>query len=184
MPEMQKVLARSRGGRGFLKIPHVSGSTTLGGIQHRLRKSLSAVVAQSTVIRYAYYVFVFALPFEGAIGGLSRLGLLLAGLTSFQPRLFLKSPPKAFWCFVVYLFVVAGLGLFTVLDAQQDTEFPSEFITQLFRLSPVVSVFLDRLQIDDRLNPLRKRSFIDIRLCLRAIGRSTTLWSYKLKKVR
>jgi O-antigen ligase len=102
---------------------------------------LSASLVPKAVIRYAYYGFIFALPFEGAIGGLSRLGLILIGLTFCQPRLFLKPPPKAFWCFVIYFFVVAGLGLFTIMGPQQDTGFTSELITLLFSFFQLLVFF-------------------------------------------
>jgi O-antigen ligase len=95
-----------------------------------------------TVICYAYYVFIFSLPLEGALGGLSLLGLILAGLTLWQPSLFFKALPKGFWCFVTYLFVVAGLGLLTVLDSQYDPEFARAVIIQLFRLLQLLVFFL------------------------------------------
>jgi hypothetical protein len=86
-------------------------------------------------------VFIFSLPFEGAIGGLSLLGLILVGVTIFQPRLFLSPPPKAFWCFVIYLLVVAGWGL-SISDAELDMEFTSALTTQVFRFSQLFIFFL------------------------------------------
>jgi O-antigen ligase len=114
------------------------------GLVNTRRGSVKALVGQlapKRIIRYAFYLFVFCLPFEGAIGGLSHIGFILAGSTVCQPKLFLKPLPKAFWCFVIYLFVVAVLGLAMTLDNQQDSEYTSGLITQLFRLSQLLVFF-------------------------------------------
>jgi O-antigen ligase len=67
------------------------------------------------VIRWLFYAFVLSLPFETLgegwfepttiLGGLLLLSVLL------QPGLFLRWPPKGFWCFIVYLYVFALLSL-------------------------------------------------------------------------
>jgi O-antigen ligase len=102
---------------------------------------VSAWILPKPLIRYAYYAFIFALPFESAIGGLSSVGLILFALTFSQPRIFQKRPPKAFWCFAVYLFVVAVLGLFGIVEAQQDSEFASELISLVFRFGQLLVLF-------------------------------------------
>ena len=92
---MQKVLhARLNSER--LKIVPTVGSSPLVGGQRRVVKSISSSVIPKAGIRYVYYLFIFSLPFEGAIGGLSHVGLVLLGLTVFQPRLFFKAPRKHF----------------------------------------------------------------------------------------
>jgi O-antigen ligase len=125
-----------------MKAPSATGFPMLLRSRGAIFKPLAASVVPKAVIRYVYYAFVFSLPFEEAVGGLSRLGMLLFGSTICQPRLFLKSAPKAFWCFVIHLFVVASLGLYMILATQQDTEFTSELITQLFRSSQLLVFFL------------------------------------------
>ena len=67
------------------------------------------------IICWLFYAFVLSLPFETVgegwfepttgLGGLLLLSVLL------QPGLFLRWPPKGFWCFIVYLYVFAALSL-------------------------------------------------------------------------
>ncbi len=93
------------------------------------------------IIRYAFYSFIFSVPFEGALGGLFLLGLILIASTLCQPALFLKTPPKAFWYFTTYLLVLAILGLFGVLKTPEDTEFTSTTVRQLFRFFQLLVFF-------------------------------------------
>ena len=67
------------------------------------------------LVRWAFYAFVFSLPFEtidfGPVEPPTVLGgLLLASGALLQPRLFLRWPPAGFWCFVVYLYLCLALG--------------------------------------------------------------------------
>lgn len=66
------------------------------------------------VIRWLFYAFVFSLPFEtvgvGVVEPTTILGALLALSTLLQPGLFLRWPPKGFWCFLVYLYIFAALS--------------------------------------------------------------------------
>jgi hypothetical protein len=94
-----------------------------------------------SIIRYAFYAFIFSVPFEGALGGLFLLGLALIGSTLCQPALFLKAPPRAFWCFAVYLVVMGVLAVSGVLEAPQDAEFRGAVVTQLFRFSQLLVFF-------------------------------------------
>lgn len=130
-----RLVGRPITGRGFVKSLTTDDFTTHVGIQ---LQTISGSILPKTVIRYAYYVFIFSLPFEGKIGGLSLLGLILAGVTMLQFRLFLQPAPKAFWWFALYLAVVAALGFLTILGTEQDTEFTSELIRQLFALSQLL----------------------------------------------
>ena len=67
------------------------------------------------VIRWLFYAFVGSLPFETISEGLVEpttvLGALLVLSALLQPGLFLRWPPKGFWCFIVYLYVFAALSL-------------------------------------------------------------------------
>lgn len=75
-------------------------------------------------IRYAFYLFVFAIPFETAstetvsmLGSiLMILGLVLTGAALLQPRVCFNPPPGAFWCFVGYLVFCLALGTTQNLD--------------------------------------------------------------------
>lgn len=95
------------------------------------------------IIRYAYYAFIFSIPFETASLGLipgqstlSRLiGLLFLAVAPLQPRLCFRWPPDAFWCFVVYLFIYVILGYL------QDPVFRSAMITRLFTLGQMLVLF-------------------------------------------
>jgi O-antigen ligase len=69
------------------------------------------------IIRWLFYAFIFSLTFETAgedigliepptvVGGLLMLSTLL------QPGLFLRWPPKSFWCFIVYFYLFVTMGL-------------------------------------------------------------------------
>jgi O-antigen ligase len=67
-----------------------------------------------------FYAFVFSLPFETVFEGLLEpttiLGALLLSTTLLQPGLFLRWPPKAYLCFLVYLYLFAA---FSVLEPSQ-----------------------------------------------------------------
>lgn len=75
-------------------------------------------------IRYAFYLFVFSIPFETAstetvsvIGSLPMiLGMALTGAALLQPRVCFNPPPGAFWCFVGYFIVCLALGTTQNLD--------------------------------------------------------------------
>lgn len=66
------------------------------------------------VIRWLFYAFVLSLPFETVSQGwfepTTILGALLLLSTLLQPGLFLRWPPKGFWCFLVYVYVFAALS--------------------------------------------------------------------------
>jgi O-antigen ligase len=72
------------------------------------------------VVRWVFYAFVFSLPFETVFEGLLEpttvLGALLLLTTLLQPGLFLRWPPKAYLCFLVYLYFFAA---FTLLEPSQ-----------------------------------------------------------------
>lgn len=66
------------------------------------------------ILRWVFYAFVFSLPFETVGGGTLEpptiLGALLVATTLLQPGLFLRWPPRAFWCFLIYLYLYVALG--------------------------------------------------------------------------
>ncbi|MEK6282930.1 MAG: O-antigen ligase family protein [Acidobacteriota bacterium] len=70
-----------------------------------------------TVIRWLFYAFIFSLTFEtagediGLIEPPTVVGGLLVLSTLLQPGLFLRWPPKSFWCFIVYFYLFVTLGL-------------------------------------------------------------------------
>ena len=69
------------------------------------------------IVRWLFYLFMFSLTFETAgenvglvepptvIGGLLVLSALL------QPGLFLRWPPKAFWFYIIYLYLFITMGM-------------------------------------------------------------------------
>lgn len=67
------------------------------------------------VIRWLFYGFVLTLPFETISEGWFEPTTILGGLlvlsALLQPGLFLRWPPKGFWCFIVYLYIFATLSL-------------------------------------------------------------------------
>ena len=68
----------------------------------------------SRFVRWAFYAFVFSLPFEtvgfGPLEPPTLIGGLLVGGALLQPKLFLRWPPAGFWCFAAYLYLFAALG--------------------------------------------------------------------------
>jgi hypothetical protein len=94
------------------------------------------------IIRYAYYAFVFSLPFENVdigIGGASTIsrmiGLMFLAVAPLQPRLCFKWPPHVFWCFAVYLFGYAMMGFL------QGPALQSAITTRLFTLVQLLILF-------------------------------------------
>jgi O-antigen ligase len=70
-----------------------------------------------TVIRWLFYAFIFSLTFEtagediGLVEPTTVVGGLLILSTLLQPGLFLRWPPKSFWCFIVYFYLFVTMGL-------------------------------------------------------------------------
>lgn len=91
-------------------------------------------------IRYAFYLFVFAIPFEtastgtvSAIGSIPMiLGMVLTGAALLQPRVCFNPPPGAFWCFVGYFVVCLALGL------TQNLDYIRPVLTKLFTLGQLL----------------------------------------------
>ncbi|MFN2491855.1 MAG: O-antigen ligase family protein [Pyrinomonadaceae bacterium] len=84
------------------------------------------------LIRLLFYGFVFLLPFETAGEGwlepTTIIGALLCLSTLFQPGLFLRWPPRGFWCFLVYLY------LFVTISAMEPEQYRRLTILNVFLL--------------------------------------------------
>jgi O-antigen ligase len=97
-------------------------------------------------IRYTFYAFIFSLPFEEAdvsIGvTLPKLfGLALAVLALLQPRVCYKPPPRAFWCFGIYLSIFVLSGAYLILVPPNVPEFSSSVIRLLVTLTQLLMLF-------------------------------------------
>lgn len=108
------------------------------------RASPSKVVARTVslpIIRYAYYAFIFSIPFESiALAdnflSVSKVPGLFFGLTAFlRPRVCFRRPPQAFWCFFWYLSVVVMMAPF------QEPQFTSQIISRLLTLTQLLLLF-------------------------------------------
>jgi O-antigen ligase len=92
-------------------------------------------------IRYTYFAFVLSLPFQAAdigigIGTLSRvIGLMLMMVALLQPSLCLRHPPKAFWYFLGYIYILLLLIFWHGFEAQQPA------IGRFFTLSQLLILF-------------------------------------------
>jgi O-antigen ligase len=88
------------------------------------------------VVRSVFYAFVFSLPFETIFQGLLEpttiLGALLLLTTLLQPRLFLRWPPKAYFCFLVYLYLFA---VFSLLEPSQYRSLSTQSLFVLAQLT-------------------------------------------------
>ena len=83
----------------------------------RRSSALYRSLGVSCLARWAFYGFVFSLPFETADIGLPYelpkiIGGFLLLAAFFQPRVCLRRPPAAFWCFAGYLLVCGVWGFF------------------------------------------------------------------------
>lgn len=93
-------------------------------------------------IRYAFYLFVLAIPFETAsaetvsiIGSIPMiLGMALTGAALLQPRVCFNTPPGAFWCFVGYLVLCLALG------TTQNIDYIRPVLMKLFTLAQLLVV--------------------------------------------
>ncbi len=91
-------------------------------------------------IRYVFYLFVLAIPFETAstesvslIGSIPMiLGMALIGAALLQPRVCFEPPPAAFWCFVGYFVLCLALGL------TQNLEYIRPVLTKLFTFAQLL----------------------------------------------
>ncbi|MGH7847686.1 MAG: O-antigen ligase family protein [Candidatus Binatia bacterium] len=97
-------------------------------------------------IRYTLYAFVFSLPFEevGLAAGstLPKLfGLALAAFALIQPKLCYKSPPKALWCFAIYVLAYAVSALYLILTPPQEPELIAALRGPLLRLIQLLILF-------------------------------------------
>jgi O-antigen ligase len=91
-------------------------------------------------LRWTFYLFVALLPLEGADFGLevsaARVsGLLLLGVALFQPRIFLRRPPAAMWCFLIYLYIYAALG------SLQNVAYHGEVVDRILTLLQLLLLF-------------------------------------------
>jgi O-antigen ligase len=95
-------------------------------------------IRPTRVIRWLFYAFVFSLPFETAGEGLLEpttiLGALLLLSTLMQPGLFLRWPPRGFWCFLVYLYLFAMLSMLELSQYSGLTAKNVFLLTQLTAL--------------------------------------------------
>lgn len=68
-----------------------------------------------TIVRWLFYAFILSLPFEtvgkGFLEPPTVLGGLLLASTLLQPSLFLRWPPKGFWCFIIYFYLFVTVGV-------------------------------------------------------------------------
>ena len=79
---------------------------------------ISVMSKVNASIRYAFYAFIMAIPFETAytdlvtiVGTIPLLiGIAFIGVALLQPRICFAPPPGAFWCFAGYVFAYVILG--------------------------------------------------------------------------
>jgi len=116
----------------------VALSNTSGFVQSNVRTRERGPLA---IILYAYYGFVFTVPFE-SVGfaddylSLSKIAGLLFGLTAcLSPRVCFRRPPKAFWYFIGYL------GIVTLMIPFQESAFTSLIISRLLTMTQLFILF-------------------------------------------
>jgi O-antigen ligase len=127
------------GGPGIRTMP--AGVTGATG-HHRMRSRSDDGVPRGpkTVVRLAFYAFVFSIPFETVdigvesdILSLSKIiGYLFILAALLQPQVCFRRPPRAFWCFVVYLLFFLALG------SLQEAEYQGLVYRRLFQLGQML----------------------------------------------
>jgi O-antigen ligase len=112
-------------------------------------KPFAGTRAPKRIILYAYYAFVFSLPFEMAevevAGGLLTLskflGYLFLIFTLLQRSLCFKKPPKAVWYFAAYLVICTIAGLFLVHAQRGDDQLPNLLLSRIFSRVQMLVLF-------------------------------------------
>ena len=112
----------------------------------RRRRPIVNTATAKWMIRYAFYAFVFSLPFEASYltsgTTLTKLfGLALAGLALLQASLCYKFPPRAFWCFASYVFIFALFGAYLIFYPPNIPEFPSLVRSSIIRFIQFLVLF-------------------------------------------
>jgi O-antigen ligase len=115
--------------------PAVSFSTATHGDLLRRRSA--------PVLCWAFYLFIFSIPFEAADIGLDSgvfslskfTGYLFIPLALNEWRFCFRRPPGAFWCFLAYLVTFFTLG------SLQEVQYQSDFLARLLQLSQLLILF-------------------------------------------
>jgi O-antigen ligase len=105
--------------------------------------SLRAASDPLPIVRYAYYMFLFSIPFEGSDIGIESenftitkmVGYLFIAVTLLQPHVCYRRPPKAFWYFMTYL------SIFIILNALSEAETARMMPSRLLRITQLVIMF-------------------------------------------
>jgi len=141
---------KSQKGRNNVMAYHVlpskfAGRSALLKRPHILTRPKVLLAANNPrwIIRYAYYAFVFSIPFESAVIGIVPGHLTIARMIGYvfvlvallQPSLCFRSPPKGFWYFVAYLYVFVALGFV------QESEFLRLTFSRLLMLIEMLMLF-------------------------------------------
>ena len=90
------------------------------------------------VVAWAFYSFIFSLPFEMGRGRLlpfeipTLLGSLFLLAALLQPRICFRRPPRTFWCFALYLVV------FIISLISHDLDYPEIALTRLIWLVQLI----------------------------------------------
>jgi O-antigen ligase len=85
-----------------------------------LEKLAEPPVRLLSIVRYAYYAFIFSIPIETLDIGLERgvfslsklVGILFLSTALLQPQVCFKKPPRPFWYFLAYILICAVLATF------------------------------------------------------------------------
>ena len=85
------------------------------------------------VVRWLFYGFIISLPFETVGTGILEpptvMGGLLLASTLLQPGLFLRWPSRGFWCFIIYLYLFATLGVL------EPSKYRGQLLLEVFLLA-------------------------------------------------
>ena len=96
-----------------------------------------------TVVRYAFYAFVFSIPLEALNIGIriqnftltKMVGLIFIGVALVQRRVWFRQPPPAFWCFVGYGYLYL---MFSIAD---DPKFDGDTVWRISTLVQLLVMF-------------------------------------------
>jgi len=123
----------------YRRIPNGVAPGRISPFEHPRTITRSYVLR--SIIHYAFYAFIFTIPFE-SVGfaddylSLSKISGLFFVLTAFlSARMCFRRPPMAFWYFFGYLSVVA------VMIPFQQSDFISSIISRLITMTQLLILF-------------------------------------------
>ena len=130
----------------------------------RKQNAVTAYNKVRPVVRWAFYIYVFSIPFEYPDRTIpvevhTITGCIFLVSTFFQPRVCFRRPPMAFWLFAIFIYIWAVLGVLT------GVRHSYEFITVFLVFVEGIILFWTAYSIMGHEEVVRKALFIFVISC-------------------